>query len=47
MSEFESIVKERRSANRFVEGVDLPRRELEEILSLTKYAPSYGVPNFI
>lgn len=40
MSEFESIIKLRRSANRFVENVELPRREMEEILSLTKYAPS-------
>lgn len=40
MSEFESVVKERRSANRFVEGIDIPRKELEEMLSLAKYAPS-------
>ncbi|EFM12863.1 nitroreductase [Paenibacillus curdlanolyticus YK9] len=40
MSEFVSIVKDRRSANRFVEGVKIPRDQLDEILNLTKYAPS-------
>ncbi|WP_127531441.1 nitroreductase family protein [Paenibacillus kobensis] len=40
MSEFVSILKERRSANRFVEGVKISRDQLDEILNLTKYAPS-------
>jgi len=37
--EFETLVKERRSANNFVEAA-LSEKELEEIFGLVKYAPS-------
>ncbi|AOZ93081.1 nitroreductase family protein [Paenibacillus crassostreae] len=40
MSDFTSIVKDRRSANKFIAGVEIPDKELEEIFSLVKYAPS-------
>lgn len=40
MGELQAIVKERRSANRFVEGVDIPLQDLEDILTLVKFAPS-------
>lgn len=38
--DFENIVKSRRSANKFVEGVQIPDKDLEEIFNLTKFAPS-------
>lgn len=37
---FESVIKERRSANNFDETVKITRAELEEIFVLTKLAPS-------
>ena len=40
MSEFTTLVKNRRSANKFLENVPITREELEEIMSLVKYAPS-------
>lgn len=40
MSDLSAIIKERRSANKFVPGVELPAQELEEIFSLVKFAPS-------
>ncbi|GMK41218.1 putative NAD(P)H nitroreductase MhqN [Paenibacillus sp. CCS19] len=40
MSEFQSVLIDRRSANRFVEHVDIARHELEEIFALTKYTPT-------
>ena len=40
MNDFESIIKDRRSANRFVENVELPHSDLDEIFRLTKFSPS-------
>lgn len=40
MSDFQSIVKDRRSANRFVEGIEIPQSDLDEIFNLSKFAPS-------
>ncbi|WP_342769971.1 nitroreductase family protein [Paenibacillus cellulosilyticus] len=40
VSDFQSVLVDRRSANRFVEHVDIPRNELEEIFALTKYTPT-------
>ncbi|MFP3391935.1 nitroreductase family protein [Brevibacillus sp. SIMBA_040] len=40
MSEFTTLVKNRRSANKFLENVPITREELEEIMSLVKFAPS-------
>lgn len=40
MNDFTNIVKSRRSANNFIEGVEIPQSDLEEIFSLVKYAPS-------
>ncbi|GIO37378.1 putative NAD(P)H nitroreductase MhqN [Paenibacillus antibioticophila] len=40
MSDFQSIIKDRRSANRFVEGIEIPQSDLEEIFTLSKFAPS-------
>ncbi|TCZ70210.1 nitroreductase family protein [Paenibacillus albiflavus] len=40
MTTFEALIKERRSAMKFIPGVELPDRELEEIFALTKFAPS-------
>ncbi len=39
-SSFESVIKERRSANNFDETIKIKRSELEEIFTLTKLAPS-------
>lgn len=35
-----AIVKSRRSANKFIPGVEIQDKELEEIFNLTKFAPS-------
>jgi Nitroreductase len=40
MSEFVSVVTDRRSANKFNKGVPIEDRELNEIFELVKYAPS-------
>lgn len=40
MSHFSDLVKQRRSANKFLPDTQLPREELDEIFSLVKYAPS-------
>jgi putative NAD(P)H nitroreductase len=40
MSDFETLVKIRRSAMKFVPNVDISDRELDEMFSLTRYAPS-------
>jgi len=40
MSEFTTLVKNRRSANKFLENVPITREELDEIMNLVKYAPS-------
>ncbi|WP_134687374.1 nitroreductase family protein [Brevibacillus migulae] len=40
MSDFVTIVKNRRSANKFIEGTEIPASDLEEIFSLAKFAPS-------
>lgn len=40
MDKLEATIKERRSANKFVEGELISHRDFEEIFSLTKYAPS-------
>ena len=40
MSDFTTIVKARRSANKFIAGVEITDKELEEIFNLVKYAPS-------
>ncbi|QGQ94053.1 nitroreductase family protein [Paenibacillus psychroresistens] len=37
---FETVIKERRSANNFDETIKITRAELEEIFTLTKLAPS-------
>ena len=40
MSEFTTLVKNRRSTNKFLENVPISREELDEIMNLVKYAPS-------
>jgi putative NAD(P)H nitroreductase len=40
MSDFTTLLKARRSAMKFVPGMDISDKELEEILSLSKFAPS-------
>ena len=40
MSSFETLVKDRRSAMKFIPNVDISERELNEMFSLTKFAPS-------
>lgn len=40
MSELTTVIKERRSAAKFIKDVAISREELEEIFSLTKFAPS-------
>ncbi|MFS0836856.1 nitroreductase family protein [Paenibacillus sp. 1P03SA] len=40
MNDFETVLKERRSATKFVKGVELPDPELDAIFSLVKYTPS-------
>ncbi|OXS57661.1 nitroreductase family protein [Cohnella sp. CIP 111063] len=40
MSDFETLVKNRRSAMKFMKDVEITERELNEMFSLTKFAPS-------
>lgn len=40
MSEFINVVRERRSANKFLEGIDIPRKDLENIFEELTSAPS-------
>ncbi|WP_019911601.1 nitroreductase family protein [Paenibacillus sp. HW567] len=40
MSTFSELVQARRSANNFIEGVNIPQNELEEMFSLARLAPS-------
>lgn len=40
MSTFTDLVQARRSAMNFVEGIHIPRKELEEMFALTRLAPS-------
>lgn len=40
MSTFTDLVQARRSAMNFVEGIRIPRKELEEMFALTRLAPS-------
>ena len=38
--DFETLIKERRSANNFIESEKISKKELDEIFDLTKFAPS-------
>lgn len=40
MSEFSTLLKARRSANKFIPGVEILDKELEEMFQQVKYAPS-------
>jgi len=40
MTEFASLIKDRRSANKFVPGVEILDKELDEMFQLVKFAPS-------
>lgn len=40
MHDIVEIIKNRRSANKFMEHIEIPKKDLEEIFSLVKYAPS-------
>ena len=40
MSDFNTLVKARRSANKFLPGLVITAQELDEIFQLVKYAPS-------
>lgn len=40
MSDFISLVKERRSANKFIPEIEIPDSDLEEMFNLVKFAPS-------
>lgn len=40
MNTFEAVLKDRRSATKFLQDVELPDSELEAIFSLVKYTPS-------
>ena len=40
MSEFMNIVRERRSANKFIEGIEIPKKDLEDIFEELTLAPS-------
>lgn len=40
MSDFTTILKSRRSSNKFIQGIDIPEKDLDAIFNLTKYAPS-------
>ncbi|TQR42741.1 nitroreductase family protein [Paenibacillus popilliae] len=40
MHDVETIVKQRRSANKFLKDVEISEKELTEMFSLTKFAPS-------
>jgi len=38
--EFKKLVEERRSANNFIEGIEIPKSDFEDIFELLKLAPS-------
>ncbi len=40
MSELTDVMKQRRSANKFIQNVEISRHELDEIFELVKYSPS-------
>ncbi|MEC0265034.1 nitroreductase family protein [Paenibacillus anseongense] len=40
MSDFSTIVKERRSANKFIPNIEIPNEDLTDILNTVKFAPS-------
>ncbi|PWK16564.1 nitroreductase family protein [Tumebacillus permanentifrigoris] len=40
MSDFQMLVKTRRSANKFTQGIEIPRSEFEEMFGLVKFSPS-------
>ncbi|EHB63537.1 MULTISPECIES: nitroreductase family protein [Paenibacillus] len=40
MNDLTTLIKSRRSANRFIEGIDIPDRTLDDIFNEVKYAPS-------
>ncbi|WP_103994422.1 nitroreductase family protein [Paenibacillus sp. UNC499MF] len=40
MNDFETVLKERRSATKFIKDIELPDQELDAIFSLVKYSPS-------
>ncbi|MFL0250958.1 nitroreductase family protein [Clostridium neuense] len=40
MMEFKKLVEERRSANNFIEGIEIPKSDFEDIFELLKLAPS-------
>jgi putative NAD(P)H nitroreductase len=40
MSDFLTIVKERRSANKFIPNIEIPSEDLNDILNTVKFAPS-------
>lgn len=40
MSDFTTLVKSRRSANKFLKDVPIPEKDLDAIFNLVKYAPS-------
>jgi len=40
MSEFIPLLQSRRSANKFITGVEIPNNELDDIFNLVKYSPS-------
>ncbi|WP_425436287.1 hypothetical protein [Paenibacillus rigui] len=42
MSEFIPLLKERRSANKFIPGVEILDKELEEMFQLVKFAKEEG-----
>ena len=40
MSELRKVIEERRSANNFIEGIKIPKKDFDEIFELLKFAPS-------
>ncbi|WP_410770446.1 nitroreductase family protein [Fontibacillus sp. BL9] len=40
MSDFTTLLQNRRSANKFLKGVEIPDKDLDAIFNLVKYAPS-------
>lgn len=40
MSQVTELIKARRSANKFLEGIEIPQSELEDMFALAKFAPS-------
>ena len=40
MRDFETVLNERRAAVKFIPGVELPDKELDDIFNLVKFAPS-------